>query len=247
VALQGCGTGTSVEKVQIINSQDDGFEMFGGTANARYILVFGAEDDNLDWVNGWVGKVQYFVAIQKAIDGNNGIEADNLDVNNDALPRSNPTIANLTFIGNRGQGPIEPGSAMLLRRGTAGIIRNIIGQGFPRFGLEVVNTVTEAQLGSTLTINGGILFDNNAIADDAGSLAYVDNAANLLRTDNPQLANPFSLIQPDVAPLPGSPARSAANAAPTPGDPFFENAPFIGGVDPQSNWTFEGWINFADN
>src|SRR5688572_22894469 len=109
--------------------------MFGGTANAKYVLVFGAEDDNLDWVNGWVGKLQYFVAIQKAIDGNNGIEADNLDVNNDALPRSNPTIANLTFVGNRGRGPIEPGSAMLLRRGTAATIRNVIGQGFPRFGL----------------------------------------------------------------------------------------------------------------
>ena len=101
--------------MQIINSQDDGFEMFGGTANAKYILVFGAEDDNLDWVNGWVGKLQYFVAIQRRIDGNNGIEADNLNVNNDALPRSNPTIANLTFVGNRGRGPIEPGSAMLLR------------------------------------------------------------------------------------------------------------------------------------
>ncbi len=247
VALQGCGTDTFVEKVQIINSQDDGFEMFGGTANARYVLVFGAEDDNLDWVNGWVGKLQYFVAIQKAIDGNNGIEADNLDVNNDALPRSNPTIANLTFVGNRGQGPIEPGSGMLLRRGTAGTIRNVIAQGFPRFGLEVVNTVTEAQLGGTLTINGGMLFDNNAVGDDAGTLAYVGNAANLLSTGNPLLANPFSLVQPDVAPLPSSPARTPANAAGTPGDPFFENAPFIGGVNPQSNWTFEGWINYADN
>ena len=247
VALQGCGTDTTVEKVQIINSQDDGFEMFGGTTNARYILVFGAEDDNLDWVNGWVGKLQYFVAIQKAIDGNNGIEADNLSLNNDALPRSNPTIANLTFVGNRGRGPIEPGSGMLLRVGTAGTIRNVIAQGFAKFGLEVVNTVTESQLGNTLTINGGILFDNNAPGDDALTTTYIGDATNKLRTDSPQLANPLSLIQPDVAPLPGSPARNGGNAAATPGDPFFDNAPFIGGVDPQNNWTFEGWINYADN
>ena len=136
---------------------------------------------------------------------------------------------------------------MLLRRGTAGTIRNVIGQGFARFGLEVVNTVTEAQLGTLLTINGGILFDNNAAGEDAGTNAYIADAANKLRTDSPLLANPFSTIQPDVAPLPGSPARNAGNAADTPGNPFFQAAPFLGGVDPQNNWTFEGWINYADN
>jgi hypothetical protein len=247
IAFQGCGTGTTIEKVQISNAQDDGFEMFGGTANAKHILVFGAEDDNLDWVNGWVGKVQFFVAIQKAIDGNNGIEADNLGANNDALPRSNPTVANLTFIGNRGRGPIEPGSAMLLRVGTAGTIRNVIAQSFPKFGLEVVGTVSEGQLGNTLTVNGGMFFDNPGPGDDTLANDYIGNAANLLRTDNPLLANPLSTVQPDAAPLPGSPARNVANAAATPADPFFVNAPFLGGVDPQNNWTFEGWINYADN
>ena len=39
--------------------------MFGGTANARARARHsGAEDDNLDWVFGWIGKVQFFVVQQ---------------------------------------------------------------------------------------------------------------------------------------------------------------------------------------
>ncbi len=107
--------------------------------------------------------------------------------------------------------------------------------------------MTEAQLGNILTVRGGMLFDNNALGDDATTIAYINDAANQLLTVDPVLQNPFSLVQPDVAPLPGSPARSGANAAPTPGDAFFENAPFIGGVDPLNNWTFEPWVNWPDN
>lgn len=247
LALQGCGSGTVLDRIAVTNAQDDGFEVFGGTADARHVLSYRAEDDNLDWVNGWVGRLQYFVAVQGAIDGNNGIEADNLNVNNDALPRSNPTLANLTFVGNRGRGPIEPGSGALLRLGTAATIRNVIWQSFPKFGLEIVNTVTEAQLGTLLTIKGGMLFDNATLGDDATTVSYINDAANQLRTDNPMLQNPLSLVQPDVAPLPNSPARNAANTAPEPDNPFFEDAPYLGGVDPLDNWTLEPWVSYPDN
>jgi hypothetical protein len=49
-------------------------------------------DDMFDWTDGWTGKGQFWVGQQYPDDCDNGIEADNNAENNDALPRSNPTI-----------------------------------------------------------------------------------------------------------------------------------------------------------
>ena len=97
-------------------------------------------------------------------------------------------------------------------------------------------------------INGGMLFDNDAVGDDAGTLAYVGNAANLLQHRQPAARRTRSAwCSPTSRRFRARRRATPANAAPTPGDPFFENAPFIGGVNPHSNWTFEGWINYPDN
>ena len=59
---------------------------------------------------------------QKDSDADNGIEADNDEDRHDAMPRSNPTLANLTMIGS------EAGShGMVLRRGTYATITNALG------------------------------------------------------------------------------------------------------------------------
>jgi hypothetical protein len=92
-----------------------------------------------------------------------------------------------------------------------------------------------------------ILFDNVNLGEDALTNDYIGDPANKIILSNPLLPNPNSIIQPDVAPLPGSPARSAGNTAATPADPFFVNAPYLGGVNPQNPWTWGPWISYADN
>lgn len=99
LALQGVGSGTKLSYIHVHNSADDGIEFFGGTASIDHFVVTGAQDDGLDWTSGWVGKAQFGV-VQAYYNSDRGIEADNKGTSNGSLPRSNPTLANLTVVGN---------------------------------------------------------------------------------------------------------------------------------------------------
>ena len=90
IAFQGVGYGTTIEYVHVHNGADDGIEFFGGTANAKYIVVTGADDDSIDWTNGYRGYIQYAIVMQNPNQANTdqGIEADSNSSNNDALPRA---------------------------------------------------------------------------------------------------------------------------------------------------------------
>ena len=78
IAFQGVGSGTTIEYVHVHNGADDGIEFFGGTANAKYIVVTGADDDSIDWTNGYRGYIQYAIVMQNPNQANTdqGIEAD---------------------------------------------------------------------------------------------------------------------------------------------------------------------------
>lgn len=99
LTMYGVGSGTTIEYIQVYKGADDGFEWFGGTVNSKYLVSTGSEDDSFDWTEGWIGKGQFWVAVQ-GVDGDCLIEADNLKDNNMNTPISSPTIANLTLIGN---------------------------------------------------------------------------------------------------------------------------------------------------
>lgn len=119
LSLFGVGKGTTIEYVQVYEGSDDGFEWFGGTVDARYLIVNNASsdvgDDLFDWTEGWTGTGEYWYG-KRTNDGNRGIEADNNSNNHLATPISSPTLRHLTLIGN-GEGGAEP-QAIKLRVGT---------------------------------------------------------------------------------------------------------------------------------
>jgi len=96
IAFQGVGSGTVVDYVQVHGSSDDGVEFFGGTVNAKHLVLTHNEDDSFDWTFGYQGKVQHAVIKQRTGFGDRGIEADNNEFAFDSLPRSKPTLANFT-------------------------------------------------------------------------------------------------------------------------------------------------------
>ena len=100
LTMYGVGSGTQIEYVQTYKGADDGFEWFGGTVNGKYLVSTGSGDDSFDWTEGWIGKGQFWVAVQDATDGDCLIEADNLSNNHLSTPISFPTLSNLTLIGN---------------------------------------------------------------------------------------------------------------------------------------------------
>lgn len=165
IAFQGVGSGTEVNFVQVHNNLDDGIEFFGGTVSAKYVVLTGNADDSLDWTDGWQGSVQYLVIDQAIDSGDNGIEADNREGDENASPRSNPRIANMTINGNPGERGIR------LRRGT---------------GLEIYNSIVQnsaqclrIQGESANLLGTGIVFDgvtlNCALVNEGDDVPLVQD------------------------------------------------------------------------
>ena len=245
IAFQGVGSGTVVEHVQVHMNQDDGIEMFGGTVNIKYALVTGARDDSFDWTDGWTGKGQFWVAQQYGDDADNGFENDNSSKDNEATPRSAPTVFNVTLVGDPA-GP-ESDNGMLIREGAAGTYANFIVTGFNKVGLDVNNESSHQQAkDGKLVVKNSIFFDNGkGNFGDEGDDDGFDEAAWAKGLDNhetdPQLRAPFSKDAPDFTP--GYATASVTPAIP-PSDGFFDTVNFVGGVSPTNNWLL-GWTTSA--
>ncbi len=102
LTIEAAGSGTRINYLQVLGSEDDGIEWFGGEASASNVVINGADDDGLDMDEGYVGTVQNALVIMGAANGDRGIEADNAGPGNDALPVSRPNFVNVTILGNQG-------------------------------------------------------------------------------------------------------------------------------------------------
>jgi hypothetical protein len=145
LSMNSVGSGTTIEYIQCHMGFDDNFEWFGGTVDCRFLVSTGPADDGIDWQLGYRGRIQCAIAQHYSDLGEKGIEADNSEFNNNALPRSNPILSNLTLVGrgpNAGAGLSTNGAH--LRRGTAGTIINSIMIGWQSAGLDVDDAATFA-------------------------------------------------------------------------------------------------------
>ncbi|MBK7028900.1 MAG: hypothetical protein IPH45_06715 [Bacteroidales bacterium] len=64
LTMGGVGSGTSIDYVQVSYSNDDSYEWFGGTVNAKHLVAFAGLDDDFDTDNGFRGKVQFAVTLR---------------------------------------------------------------------------------------------------------------------------------------------------------------------------------------
>lgn len=159
--FEGVGSGTTVSHLAVYLGADDGFEFFGGTVNAKYLFVYGANDDSFDWTFGWTGKGQHWVAIQDVANGGDrGIEADNNGDNNAATPFSSPQLSNITLVGVT---DADAGNqALKLREGTKAEIYNLIAVNFPKRGIQVEHDQTLKNLNDgSLVLDNAILLNDN--------------------------------------------------------------------------------------
>ena len=129
-SFYGVGNGTTIQFIQAFEGKDDGIEFFGGTVNASNLSVIGAQDDSVDWTEGFTGTLTD-VYIEHRVSHDKGIEADgfNTDIGNNSNPVfwSKPTVTNLTIIG---RGSANENEAVRLRAGTQGIFTNVLIRGF---------------------------------------------------------------------------------------------------------------------
>ena len=233
ITLAGVGSGTTVEYVQVHNSSDDGIEFFGGSVNARYIVLTGIDDDSLDTDNGYNGSIQYVVATQRTAGGDNIVEASSRAAG--ATPASNAKVANFTFVGSRT-------NAFRLNTGTVGTyVNGIVNYGTQCFRWEPTtgNGVAGYQAGSDPAF-ASVLFDcalglATTNSDTAAVTASVAADANNSTTTDSSLAANF---------FPGPNEQAVTPFNPTTLSPFFQNAAYIGAFSPTetetANWA-TGW------
>jgi hypothetical protein len=256
IAFQGVGRTGRYDFIQVHMNKDDGVEFFGGSADIKHVVLTNIGDDSLDWTFGWNGRVQYVVVSQRGDDADAGIEADNNEFNNELLPRAAPTIYNVTFCGDpdRNEGA-ESVRGWLLRRGTAGELKNFVIQGFKNVGLEVngSSSLREANQG-TLRLGNGAIFNTGAggtIYAPAPTLALIANGTfpNVRLGQNPGITDCHNHAAPNWRPV-SVDTLAGGQLAPAlpPNDGFFEVTTFIGALsaDPGQDWT-AGWTAFPQS
>jgi hypothetical protein len=267
LTLCGVGDGTTIDFVQLHGGSDDGIEFFGGTVNAKHIVSSQNQDDGFDTDNGWQGKAQ-FVIVQNVShppglgEASNGYESDNfpdgvagiLTAGFKFEPRTEPTMSNVTLIGDHNYGTANRNFAAVFRRGTGGHYVNHIWLNF-QLGPEIRDAATEEQaIAGKLEVKYSMFFGNDTTATQlpppqaAGDIVeatYLDTVAahNVFNTD-PGLTDPTSKTAPNFKPVANAAALTAGTAPPS--DAFFDaNATFAGAVG-TDDWTL-GWTKYPQN
>ncbi len=257
----GVGSGTVLENIQISYGNDDAYEFFGGTVNAKNLIAFATADDDFDFDFGFTGRLQFGISLRDPLfvdggDAGNGIECDNDGSGTTATPRTRPQLSNFTFVGPNG----APNTAAnhnfntRWRRATLFVLRNSILMGYQKGGFQfesdstaqgyidgrsafrhnLVNAVVEPyKVSSTSLINAAAV---QARAEGVDSCRTFANANDIM------LENPFNLSAPDFTPKAGSPAI-AANAASFFGLSNFTPTTYVGAVG-TTNW-LQGWTSFT--
>ena len=162
-SFYGVGNGTTVDHIQAFEGKDDGIEFFGGTVNASYLSVVNAQDDSVDWTEGYSGTLTN-VYIKQGVSHDKAIEADgfNTDIGNNSNPVyfSAPTLNNVLIVG---QGNTEGTEAVRLRAGTQGEFNNVIIQGYEE-GFDLDGDSGDSPTGQGVL--DGLLFVDTVNFDD---------------------------------------------------------------------------------
>ncbi|MDT3404513.1 hypothetical protein [Mucilaginibacter terrae] len=64
LSMYGVGSGTTVDHIEVLRGLDDGFEFFGGSFNAKYLIAYACADDDFDFDDGYHGNLQYLISFK---------------------------------------------------------------------------------------------------------------------------------------------------------------------------------------
>ncbi|BDQ13302.1 hypothetical protein [Sediminibacterium sp. TEGAF015] len=260
LTLGGVGSGTTLEYIQVSYGNDDAYEFFGGTVNAKNLVSYATSDDDYDFDFGFSGKIQFAVAHRRPeigdTDAGNGVESDNDGSGTAALPYTRPQLSNFTWIGSNGAPNTQANENFgnRWRRATRFSVRNSIIMGWPKAGFSMESAATGAAFNTDTSE-----FKNNLVhalldpykvdaaaggvitaaqvktkAEANGGITYA-NAADIM------LTAPFNVDAPNYLPMTGSPALTGASF--TGADAFFTAVAYRGAFG-TTNW-LTGWASFT--
>jgi hypothetical protein len=248
LTLCAVGSSTVIDHVQAHMIADDGFEWFGGTVNAKYLVSSGNDDDAFDMDFGYSGKLQFLFAVQDPALGNRGFEIDNDGSGSDKAPFTSTTISNVTLVGaGKDKANNEDNDGLYLRRNNKLKIYNALVSNF-RYGLVIdgANTKANAEAGDLVVRNSILNGRTGAYLYKQGTAADLDAtvAGWNVRTNVPEVIGAVSFSAPNPIP---SAAASVGAMDPSTLDPFFSSVSYIGAFAPGgANWA-SGWTSYSAN
>ena len=215
------GSGTTIEYVGSVSSQDDGFEFDGGTVEASHLVVHKCRDDGFQLEDGFTGTVR--VGLSNKCNGS-GLTIRNRDPDDSYDDESYATaaqVANVSLISNYSEG-------IYFDEGGAGTFVNLLVAEHSNCGTRIDD---DSALGGKglIDVNHLLIWDTDETwceSDEGWTLASF--VSDLIEEDP---------LLDDWMPDDDSPAREVDNA-----DTSWAN--FVGGFD-GTDWT-EGWIEEPD-
>lgn len=231
LTLGAVGRGTKIDHVMVSYANDDSFEWFGGTVDAKYLIAFKGLDDDFDNESGYSGRVQYALSIREApvadVSGSHIFESDNDAEGSFRTPLTKAIFSNLTSIG-----PLEDTSwsagtgaqkynknyttAIQIRRNSRMSLFNSVIIGWTK-GLEILSTRSQnAARNDSIQIRNNYFFGiksqpfhadgSNPLTIDWFLNPNFDNFLDLSSPLNSKLIDPFGKSSGIPIPVPQSDA-----------------------------------------
>ena len=184
LTLGGVGSGTIIENVQTIYANDDAFEFFGGTVNARNLYAFATADDDFDFDFGYTGTITNGVAKRDPQfvdngDAGNGVECDNDGTGSTATPYTHPKLFNMILVGpNTSTALANHNLGLRFRRATQFTMKNSVIWGWMKGGLSLESNET-----AQFVKDGVSVFENNSVGTFNPTLNFISKATTILTND----------------------------------------------------------------
>ena len=232
LTLGSVGRATMLDNIQVSYCNDDAFEWFAGTVNAKHLVSYRNVDDDFDTDNGFSGSVQFCLAVRDpqladnpAVSTSEFFESDNNATGSAATPLTSGLFSNATCIGALRGAPtsslIASGNRnrVRIRRNSALRIYNSIFTDQATRGLFIDGSASE-----TNALNGSLKFKNNILAGyaqratESGTFGIIvsntfviANANDTLLSSSGILTTPYNYLAPDYRPSAGSIALAGAS------------------------------------
>ena len=228
--LNGVGSNTSIEHIQVYKSLTSGIRFRGGAANLKYAISTQPEGRGFRWDDGWRGFGQFWIVhfpesmsdTVTAIEGRSGIVTD--------LPISSPIISNITVVGLgiNSFSPVIRG--IRFREATHGKIYNSI----------ITNCIrgVRADYSQPYIDAGDLVFANNSVFNNFPNY-YSSSSSVAEMFESPSFNNSSDFITMD-----GFKGTSSQNVFQISNlHSWFDNVTFKGALESANNWT-DGWMKY---
>jgi hypothetical protein len=251
LTMQGVGYGTTIEYIQVHNNLDDGVEWFGGTVNARYLVLTNNDDDDIDFDEGYQGNIQYAIVLKSdnaAPQGSNdprAIEANSSD--DEYVPETEGAIANVLIIGNtvNNAGGGQPG--MRLRGALTTRIYNTSVQDFDTRGCVRIDDADTDGMG-TIVVSVVELY--NVLGDCTAG--YYDGSSRGPADVEDNAGDPDGVVTPLTVDAAYALTNPEANVAVPPFTPVangsgftFDATDYVGAVEPGTDAADAWWAGWT--